>query len=301
MQREIKIMYNIKNNNVSGNKVAIGTQQLENTATETVQIKFNNFFTFPIEDLGKTIKFYEANRGYGTDMDRVEEIAYDIVNNNTAWMIQPLCIDKKEKIILDGNHTGNAILLAAEKYNVVVPNIPAMELERPKGMSIATAVQILNNERKPWTLPMYIENNIREGNINYKRLSEMGEELGPFFIENDGKVRWRYLSSLAGTSQQKELRSGKYILTKQMQEEQISLGREIVDLWNTAGKPNIGPWTESFIFAYFKERKEVGVAAFKILLKLIQQNKIIFDGSTSTKIWYNRLHGEVDKYLCSLC
>lgn len=283
-------MNNINKVNVSGNKVAIGTQQLDNTVSN--KIVFNEFFNCPIQEFRKK-KFYQYNRGDGTDNERVEEIAWSIAKLNTAFLIQPVCVDKETDIIIDGNHTGSAILMAVDKYNAEIESVPCMYVTIPKTLGttskqrVAKAVQMLNNSRKGWTLENYIINYLKEGYADYKRLQEMAEELGPFFKEGD-KIRWRYLSSLAGTSQQQKLRDGTYKLDAKEKDRQTKLGREIIEVWTAAGQPNIGPWVEGFILGYYQLKEAMGKAFNKD--RLIEKiNKSIFDGTLSTKAWREKL------------
>lgn len=269
-----------------GNKSAA---QFENTGENNILKK--TIINFTPEDFDKRFKFYEHNRGNGTDEERAEEMAYDIAYNGTWWMIQPVCIDRKSGIVIDGNHSGRAQIIAHNKYGVNLL-IPVELVDLPNGMDKSKAVQILNNERKQWTLEMYIINHIKEGHRSYINLSLMADELGYFFKEDDGKVRWRYLSSLAGKSQQDKLRDGTYSLDKQQMDKQIKFGREILDIWRSAGSPKVGPWMEPFIFACFKLKETMG-KSFDIekLKKILQTEKARseFDGSLSTQRWQEKL------------
>ncbi|MBO7732270.1 MAG: hypothetical protein J6S67_06950 [Methanobrevibacter sp.] len=271
-----------------GNKSA---SQFENTVENNILTK--EFINVTPEDFRKRYKFYENNRGNGTDVDRAEEMAYDIANECTWWMIQPVCVDKRTNVVIDGNHSGMAMLIAHEKYGVNLL-IPVELVDVPSKMTTSKAVQTLNNERLQWTLEMYIINYIKEGNKNYKNLQDMADELGYFYKEDNGKIKWRYLSSLAGKVQQEKLRDGTYVLDKQQKEKQIKFGTEILELWRAAGMPKPAAWIESFITAVFKLKEVMGRSFDSDKLKKIlgtEKARKEFDGSQSAKTWQERISG----------
>lgn len=253
-----------------------------------------NVFFLPVEEFKERYHWYENNRGDGTDMNRVSEIAYDIAFHNTGWMLPAVMVNKITKTVIDGNHSGMAQIQAYEKYGMPT-EILVIEVEPidENGASIgdAKAVQVKNNNQRPWSLENYVKCYINEGNPDYIRLKSMTEELGEFFLDEKGKYHWRYASALRGSSQQGPIREGTYELSKKDMQEQIKLGKEIVEFWTLLGKPKISAWVESFIFAWVKTR-----AFFGNNLKIERMKKFLasdegktwLDATSSTKVWMQR-------------
>ena len=241
-----------------------------------------------VEEFYNTFKFYQYNRGKGTDMKRAEKMAFDIAYNGTWWMVQPVVIDKKRKIILDGNHTGTALIIAHNKHGVDL-QVPIIFTDVPKEISVGKSVQKLNNSREGWTLEEYILNYIQEGNDNYKRLSELGDKLGYPFVDAKGKKKWNYIADLSGVSKRSALKEGLYTITEQHVEEQLALGKEIISVWKAAGEPVISSWFEGFVIGYIQIRKffEGDNTVYEDIKRAVQkeENKIHFDGKTGQTDW----------------
>ena len=265
-------------------------QQTDGAVTKTIKPK--KVFYTSVEDFLKKYHWYENNRGMegGVDMDRVEDIAYDIAYNETDWMLMPAVVDVKTKTVLDGNTSGRAQVMANQEYGVDL-QILVIEVELPKGLSVHKAVRIFNNERINWSLIQIIKNEIQEGNKDYIRLDMMARALGEFFMDDYGKPRYRYASALAGASKQKELRSGEYTLSKKDMAAQSKLGEIVSRCWEAGGKPSVGPWAEGFVVALVKVANFMGAAfnAEKLVAAFEEEGYKLFDATTKTEVWKDRI------------
>ena len=265
--------------------------QYENTGSK--EFSFNSLYhkvckQLSLQEFKRTYKWYKENRGGKVDWDRVHEIARSIVYNNTGWLVMPIIVDAKSKTVLEGWHTGHALEEVEEKYGIKVIII-VVEVNLPENVTVGDAVKMYNNKRKGWTLEMFILDYILHGVPDYKRLKEMAEKLGDFFIDEDGKIRWRYVSSLCGKCQQDELRDGTYTLSKKDMDAQMVTGTEILGLWEAAGKPKIGPWMEGFIIAWCKLKDMFGKSLnYEKFKTKVANHKNEFDGANPAKVWSER-------------
>lgn len=262
--------------------------------TPKTTITPKKFYYVTPEEFEEKFKFYENNRGKGTDAKRINSIAESIATNNTGWMLGVVMVDTRTNMVLDGNHTGSAMLKAHKDYGVDVM-IPILEVELPETVSFQKAIIMLNNSRKDWSLEEVIINCIKEGNENYINLKKMIETLGDFFLNEKGKYNWRYASALAGASQQKTLKDQTYTLTEENMQVQTMLGKQIIRLWRSAGKPKINPWVETFIVSYVRLRKEYGgIIDTDVLVKVLstKKGKEEFEECTycsDSKVWSSKI------------
>jgi hypothetical protein len=249
------------------------------------------FMWMSIENFLLSTKWYEHNRGGKIDWARVHQMADSIANRDTDWMVAPIIVDSKTKTVLDGWNTGHALAEAKEKYGYD-EEVGTLFINLPKGVTVSYAVKELNNKRKGWTLEMYILDYIRNGIDDYRRLKEMAEALGEFFVESDGDIRWRYTAALKGKSQQNELKTGVYTLSEKDMQDQIETGTEVLGLWEAAGKPKIGPWMEGFIIAWCNAKAPFGKKAvsfaYKKLVNSFKNGKLVFDGTSQAGVWSQR-------------
>lgn len=257
----------------------------------TVENNFvkHNVYYMDTDKFFATYHPYEFNRGTGTDEERARKIAREF----NFLLTVPVIVDPKSKTILDGHHLSRAIQIINTETENRIPEILVQEVILPRNMNVGKAVQIFNNNRKGWDLSDYIENYIKEGYVDYIRLKEMADNIGPFFHE-DNKYRWRYTSALAGKNQQDKLRDGSYSLSKADYEKQFALGKEIQAFWKAGGSPKVGPWAEPFILAVWNIKYNPLTSKFYDFNRLLEiftlKGKEIFASSSlSTKVWSDNI------------
>ena len=236
---------------------------LEKQTSETATINFTApiFKIMKVGDFLKNYYPYLYNRGDNEDKankERARDIADSIREENTFWLAisQPIVVDPKSLIIVDGNTRCEAFRILHEEYGydfeigVSILNIPA-------GLKFCKVVQKFNNCQKGWPLNSYVNNFVKEGYADYRRLKEMTEALGRFFYE-DGQYRWRYASALSGKPQQAALREGTYHLSADEMKKQLAFGEDVKKIWEASGCPKVSTWVESFILALYEIKEGFG-------------------------------------------
>lgn len=241
-------------------------------------------------------KPYYANRGQGwegMDMTRVMKIAKSIIGSNeippvyngTYWLVNPIIVNVKTGMIVDGHYTVAALLKVLELSGWDLEAI-VIEREFPKGLSDMTIVSMFNNTRKPWPAEQYIECYVKEGVEDYIKLKEAALKLGGPFVKLNGKPNYRYVSALVGTSQAGSLKKGTFKYNPVI----VERGERVKELFYAISKTRqTSAWFESFIVAYSKQ-EEANPKAFKVFMN--NADKFVLDGDTTEEGWseqFNRV------------
>lgn len=234
------------------------------------------------------------NRGGNINWSKVHYISRSIAENHTEYLADPIQVDIVENMISEGHHTYYGLIEAYEKYGVDC-EVLILYHERPKGVSIDKYTMEKNNCKKQWDTIDYVNMYIMNGNRNYKNLIDMGFELDGLFVKKteDGKksIKCRYTSALCGKNPTDELKDGTYKLTESQKEAQLKLGRMINAIVNKACVEPSGAWLENFIIAFANLMNGMSDKAINKKFEYIMNNldKIVFDKSTSTAVWKDRL------------
>lgn len=256
---------------------------------EAIPTKVGKVEIVKASEIYKKYSPYYANRGEGTEgmnMARVKKIARSIIGteeippvyNGTYWLVNPIIVNAKTKMIVDGHYTAASLF---EVYKTKGWDLPAMVIERefPKGLSDMFIVSMFNNCRNPWGAEAYIECYVMEGKEDYIKLKNAAIALGGPFVKKNGKPNYRYVSALVGSCQAGTLKKGDFKFNPAI----IERGERVKELFYAiSSTKQTSSWFESFITAYVKQ-EEVNRNAFKVFMKYADM--IVVDGSTNEDAW----------------
>ena len=245
-------------------------------------------------EISKFYKPYVFNRGEGEpDIARVKKIAKSIIGseeippvyNGTFWLVSPLIVNSRTKVIVDGHYTKAALERVLDLKGWDLP-VLVIEKEFPKGMPDREIVSMFNNMRKPWAVHNYIECYVLEGLEDYVKLKNAAIELGYPFTNKQGKVNYRYTSALLGSSQQTPLKKGEFKYADTI----VERGEQVKALFAAMGGKQTSAWFESFIIAYCGL---LGYApdAFESLRKNI--SRIDWGGDIGKSEWWQKELGSL--------
>lgn len=241
-------------------------------------------------DLGRLYHPYNANRGQGMDLidkARVRQIAKSIIGskevpgvyNGTAWLVEPIIVNARTKMVVDGHYTWAALKEVLEKDGADWP-VLVIEREFPRGLSNAQIVSMFNTCRRPWQSCDYVECYVKEGLPEYVKLKQAAMRLGGPFVKKNGKPNYKYVVALMNGSDYPSLRKGTFKYDSVIE----GRGERIKELFYRLSKTRqTSNWFEQFIKAYSEAENILGENAFKRLMA--HADEIVMDGCTDTKGW----------------
>ena len=244
-------------------------------------------------DLRKFYKPYNANRGQGMDLidkARVRKIARSIIGskdipgvyNGTAWLVEPIIVNARTKMVVDGHYTWAALEEVLKTEGVDWP-VLVLEREFPKGYSNMQIVSMFNSCRKPWQSCDYVECYVKEGLPDYIKLKQAAIKLGGPFMKVNGKPNYKYVVALMNDSDYPSLRKGTFKYDSVIEER----GERVKELFYKVSKTRqTSNWFEQFIKAYSSAENLLGEKAFNRLMA--HANDIVMDGCTDTKGWFEQ-------------
>lgn len=279
-------MFNV-NSRVGGNKV---TGRQDYGEKYPVERYVGQFKTVLASELSKLYKPYNANRGQGMDsidMARVRQIAKSIVGTKdipgvykgTAWLIEPIIVNARTKMVVDGHYTWAALEEVLKKEGVDWP-VLVIERDFPKEYTNAQIVSMFNTCRKPWASYDYVECYVKEGLPDYIKLKQAALKLGGPFVKLNGKPNYKYVVALMSGNDYSKLRKGEFKYDSVVEER----GERVKQLFYRVSKTRqTSNWFEQFIKAYSEAENILGDKAFSRLMA--HADEIVMDGSTDTKSW----------------
>lgn len=268
---------------------------------EAIPTKVGKAVFVKASELFKKYKPYYANRGEGPDgmdMARVTKIAKSIIGseaigsnyNGTYWLVNPIIVNAKTRMIVDGHYTAAALNKVLELTGWDLDTI-VIEREFPRGIKDMTVVSMFNNSRKSWCAEQYIECYIKEGVPDYIKLKEAALKLGGPFVKKNGKPVYRYVSALVGKSGANALRKGEFKFDPVI----IERGERVKQLFYAiSSTKQTSTWFESFIFAYC-DQEENNRKAFKVFMQ--HADELVIDGCTAKEGWNEQFNKIWDKVL----
>ena len=270
----------------SGISIAKGSSDAK---CEAIPTQMGKVVTVKTSELSKKYHEYKANRGEGKegmDMARVRRIARSIIGSNeipsvyngTYWLVEPIIVNAKNKMVVDGHYTWAALNEVLKSTGWDLP-VFVIEREFPKSLSNMQVVSMFNGCRKAWSSCDYVECFVKEGDPEYIKLKSAAVKLGGPFVKKNGKPNYKYVVALVNSSEYVNLRNGTFKYNPIIEER----GERVKQLFYRISKTRqTSNWFDQFIKAYVKQ-EEANPIAFNVFMK--HADKIVLDGCTSTDGW----------------
>lgn len=248
----------------------------------------------------KTFKFYPHNRGMenGVDIKRANQIANEIINKGTEWLLKPIIVNGVTKTILDGHTALTAAKIVLERTGRDIEFLVMIKYNIPQFTKFFENIADFNNKAKPWSTDNYIECYVLEGVEDYVKLKEAAIKLGAPFIKKNGNPNYRYVAALVGSTDNGAggmLRKGEFKYTDEI----LERGERVKDVFFAlTGNINTSAWFERFIVAYVRQ-EESGTLTPEQLKSLYIRHKdeFVFNGSTKTDDWAEQFRNICRKYV----